>query len=59
MVHNNYFPFISKEGEYFVIGTTYPVIERNKITLSKLELKRLKRKLDEIDIDGFFWTWVK
>ncbi len=52
----HYFPFITKEGEYFKIGQKIGNSPSgNKILLSKIELKRLKRKLNEIDIDKFFW----
>ena len=58
---NDYFPFITKEGKMFVIGTMSGTDSKfdNHVVLSKLELKRLRRKLNEIDIDKFFWKQVK
>jgi hypothetical protein len=50
------FPFISKEGVFFVVGGKEK--QNNQIILSKGELQRLKRKLNEIDIDKFFWKQV-
>ncbi len=48
-----YFPFISKEGRYFVICACNA--ETPKLYLNTIEMKRLKKKMNEIDIDKFFW----
>ena len=61
MVNNDCWPFITKEGDMFVLGPSSGTssIFGNDMVLSKRELKRLKRKLNEIDIDTFFWKRVK
>lgn len=50
------FPFVRKGGQYFVIGAKDT--QSNEILLSKKEIERLKAKLNEIDIDKFYWKNV-
>lgn len=50
------FPFIRREEDYFVIGAKDT--QSNEILLSKNEIKRLKSKLNEMDIDKFYWKSV-
>lgn len=54
---NQKWPFIKKEGEYFVIGAKESDL-RNQMYLSKPEMKRLIQKVKDIDVDTFWWKEV-
>jgi len=51
------FPWITKEGGYFSIGTRDGA--NNRVLLSNKEIKILCMKLKNINIDKFFWKEIK
>lgn len=50
------FPYIRKEGIYFVIGAKNTQV--NEIKISKRELIILRKKLNMIEEDKFYWKSV-